>query len=228
MARASETFHEPQQRAMNDKNQNPDPTGSDDSYERGAGGGASVDGDEEQATPTEQAPATEQGDGSLADDTGSDVAQLSSREDWQRRVDEQRDKHLRLAADYENFRKRAARERQEAGWRAQGDMVRGLIEALDDLARFAHVDPDTVDSSTVVQGADMVERKVLKSLAGHGLEVIDPLDHPFDPKVHEAVGTEPALSREDDHMVGKVYQRGYVFNGQLLRPARVVVKQWNG
>ena len=44
----------------------------------------------------------------------------------------------------------------------------------------------------------------------------------------EAVGTEPALSPEDDHMVGKVYQRGYVFNGQLLRPARVVVKQWNG
>jgi len=211
---------------MNDKNRNPDPTGSEDSYERGAAG-AWVNGDE-QAPPTEQAPSSEQGDGSLADDTDSDVAELSNREDWQRRVDEQRDKHLRLAAEYENFRKRAARERQEAGWRAQADMARGLLEALDDLSRFAHVDPATVDSATVVQGADMVERKVLKSLAGHGLEVVDPLDHPFDPKVHEAVGTEPALSPEDDHMVGKVYQRGYVFNGQLLRPARVVVKQWNG
>ena len=107
-------------------------------------------------------------------------------------------------------------------------MTRGLLEALDDLSRFAHVDPTTVDAGTVVEGVDMVERKLLKSLAGHGLEVIDPLDHPFDPKVHEAVATEPALSREDDHLVGKVYQRGYVFNGQLLRPARVVVKQWNG
>ena len=211
---------------MNDKNRNPDPTSSDDSYERGAGG-AWVN-DDEQAPPTEQAPSSEQGDGSLADDRDSDVAELSNREDWQRRVDEQRDKHLRLAAEYENFRKRAVRERQEAGWRAQADMARGLLEALDDLSRFAHVDPATVDSATVVQGADMVERKVLKSLAGHGLEVVDPLDHPFDPKVHEAVGTEPALSPEDDHMVGKVYQRGYVFNGQLLRPARVVVKQWNG
>ena len=212
---------------MNDKNRNTDPTESDDDYERAARGSAGVNDADDQA-PTEQSPVTEQGDGSSAPDMGSDIAELSTRDDWQRRVDEQRDKHLRLAAEYDNFRKRAVRERQEAGWRAQGEMVRGLIDALDDLTRFAHVDPTTVDSATVVQGVDMVERKLLKSLAGHGLEVVDPLDHPFDPKVHEAVGTEPALSPEDDHMVGKVYQRGYVFNGQLLRPARVVVKQWNG
>jgi molecular chaperone GrpE len=214
---------------MNDKKRKPDPSNSGDAYERAAGGSAWGNDDEiDQIPPTEQAPESEQGDGSLASDTERDVAELSTRDDWRRRVDEQRDKHLRLAAEYDNFRKRAARERQEAGWRAQADMVRGLIEALDDLTRFAHVDPSTADASTVVEGVDMVERKMMKSLAGHGLEVIDPLDHPFDPKVHEAVGTEPALSPEDDHMIGKVYQRGYVFNGQLLRPARVVVKQWNG
>jgi molecular chaperone GrpE len=213
---------------MNDKKRNSDPSNSEDAFERAAGSGAWGDDDIDRMSPTEQSPESEQGDGSSAPDTGSDVAELSTRDEWRRRVDEQRDKHLRLAAEYDNFRKRAAKERQEAGWRAQGEMVRGLIEALDDLSRFAHVDPATVDSSTVVQGADMVEKKMMKSLAGHGLEVIDPLDHPFDPKVHEAVGTEPALSPEDDHMVGKVYQRGYVFNGQLLRPARVVVKQWNG
>lgn len=212
---------------MNDRKRNSDPSNSEDAYERGARGNASVNGEDDQS-PTEQAPVTEQGDGSGAPDTGSDVAELSSRDDWQRRVDEQRDKHLRLAAEYDNFRKRAARERQEAGSRAQGEMVRGLIDALDDLTRFAHVDPATVDAATVVQGVDMVERKMLKALAGNGLDVVDPLDQPFDPKVHEAVGTEPALSPEDDHLVGKVYQRGYVFNGQLLRPARVVVKQWNG
>jgi len=212
---------------MSDKNRNPDPSDSDDAYERSARGSASINGDDDQ-TPTEQAPVTEQGDGSGAPDTGSDVAELSTRDEWQRQVNEQRDRHLRLAAEYDNFRKRSVKERQEAGWRAQAEMVRGLIEALDDLSRFAHVDPATVDASTIVQGVDMVERKMLKSLAGHGLEVVDPLDHPFDPKVHEAVGTEPALSPEDDHMVAKVYQRGYVFNGQLLRPARVIVKLWNG
>jgi molecular chaperone GrpE len=200
---------------MNDKNRKSDPS-SEDTF------------DDLDQPPTEQAPASEQGDGSLADDTSRDVAELSGILEWKRQADDHRDKHLRLAAEYENFRKRAVRERQEAGWRAQADMVRGLIDALDDLSRFAHVDPVTTESKTVVEGVDMVERKMMKSLAGHGLEVVDPIDQPFDPKLHEAVGTEPALSPEDDHMVGKVYQRGYVFNGQLLRPARVVVKQWNG
>ena len=146
----------------------------------------------------------------------------------QRAIDEHRDRYLRLAAEYDNFRKRSARERQEAQWRGQADMVKGMLDALDDLARFAHVDPATVDAKTVVEGAAMVERKLAKTLAGHGLEIVHPQDHPFDPALHEAVSTEPALSREDDHVVARVYQPGYVFNGQLLRPARVVVKQWNG
>jgi molecular chaperone GrpE len=69
---------------------------------------------------------------------------------------------------------------------------------------------------------------LLKALGSAGLEIINPVDQTFDPKLHEAVATEPALSPEDDHVVSRVYQQGYLFNGQLLRPARVVVKQWNG
>lgn len=140
----------------------------------------------------------------------------------------QREQYLRLAAEYDNYRKRSVRERQEAGARAQADLVKQLVEALDDLARFAHVDPATVDAATVVQGAEMVEKKLLKSLGMAGLEVVNPIDQSFDPALHEAVSTEPAKSREDDHTVARVYQPGYVFNGQLLRPARVVVKQYNG
>jgi molecular chaperone GrpE len=143
-----------------------------------------------------------------------------------RELDDQREKYLRLAAEYDNFRKSATREREESRHRAQGDLVLGLLDALDDLSRFAHLDPSATESKTVVEGAEMVERKLLKSLAGHGLEVINPVDHPFDPAVHEAVQSEPALSPEDDHMVSRVFQPGYVFSGRLLRPARVVVKQW--
>jgi molecular chaperone GrpE len=106
--------------------------------------------------------------------------------------------------------------------------VKQLLDPLDDLARFAHVDPATVEAVTVVQGAEMVEKKLLKSLGSAGLEIIDPVNQTFDPTLHEAVATEPALSPEDDHVVARVYQSGYRFNGQLLRPARVVVKQWNG
>ena len=68
----------------------------------------------------------------------------------------------------------------------------------------------------------------MKTRAGHGLEIVDPVGRPFDPAFHEAVATEPATSEEEDHTVARVYQSGYVFRGQLLRPARVVVKQWPG
>ena len=143
-------------------------------------------------------------------------------------LSEQRDRYLRLAAEYDNFRKRSAKERAESGSRAQAELVTKLIDALDDLSRFAHIDPAATDPQTLHKGIEIVEQKVLKSLGAAGLEVINPLDQTFDPTLHEAVSTEPALSPEDDHTVAKVFQPGYRFNGQLLRPARVVVKQWNG
>src|SRR5579871_3520404 len=65
-------------------------------------------------------------------------------------VDDQRDRYLRLAAEYENYRKRSTRERQEAGSRAQADLVKQLIDALDDLSRFAHVDPAKTEPATFV------------------------------------------------------------------------------
>jgi molecular chaperone GrpE len=162
-------------------------------------------------------------------DVGSDgAASVEGTDALARELAEQRDKYLRLAAEYDNFRKRTTRERQDAHLRGQADMLKGMIDALDDLGRFAHVDPSSTDTKTVVDGVGMVEKKLLKTLAGHGLEVLDPTGKPFDPAHHEAVMTEPAASKDEDHVVARVFQLGYLFNGQLLRPARVVVKQWNG
>ena len=148
----------------------------------------------------------------------SDSAQLA----------EQRDKYLRLAAEYDNFRKRTARERQEAQSRGQADLLKGMLDTIDDIGRFAHVDPSTTNAQTVVEGVAMVEKKLLKTLGSLGLEIVNPAGEPFDPSLHEAVMTEPAASPDEDHQVARVFQPGYLFNGQLLRPARVVVKQWNG
>jgi molecular chaperone GrpE len=167
-------------------------------------------------------------DASAAQSVADDSPPSAAGNDAQRMLAEQHDRYLRLAAEYDNYRKRAVRERQEASVRGQAEMLRGLLDALDDLTRFAHVDPATTDTKTVVDGVAMVERKMLKALTGIGLEIVNPVDQTFDPAHMEAVATEPALSREDDHVVAKVYQQGYLFNGQLLRPARVVVKQWNG
>lgn len=168
-----------------------------------------------------------QPDTSSADATVADTV-LSDSDAVQRELGEQKEKYLRLAAEYDNFRRRAAKEKQEAGWRAQGELVRGILDALDDITRFAHVDPSTVDAKTVVDGVLLVEKKLFKSLAGHGFETIDPTSHPFDPTQHEAVTTMPASIEEEDGTVGATFQVGYIINGHVLRPARVVVKQWNG
>ena len=163
------------------------------------------------------------------DDATSAVASAdASPEAMQREIADLKDRYLRQAAEYDNFRRRAVKERQEAGWRGQGELVRGILDAIDDITRFAHVDPDTVDAKTVVDGVQMVEKKLLKSLAGHGFEIIDPTGHPFDPAKHEAVSTAPAAMHEEDGIVAATFQVGYLINGVVLRPARVVVKQWHG
>src|SRR5688572_29124873 len=162
------------------------------------------------------------------DQDGASTAATAAAAEAESGIDGEREKYLRLAAEYDNYRKRSARERSDAGSRAQADLVRQMVEALDDLARFAHVDPSTIDAETIVQGVDMVEKKMMKALGSAGLRVINPVGETFDPSLHEAVATEPTSAAEDDHVVARVYQPGYVFNTQLLRPARVVVKQWNG
>jgi molecular chaperone GrpE len=144
-----------------------------------------------------------------------------------RAMAELRDKYLRLAAEFDNYRKRTTRERAEAGARAQADLVRHITDSLDDLGRVIAVDPASTDARSVIEGVDLVAKKLLKALTAAGLELIDPVNQTFDPAFHEAVATEPALSPEDDHVVSQVFQPGYRFGGQLLRPARVVVRQWS-
>lgn len=139
-----------------------------------------------------------------------------------------KDKYLRLAAEYDNFRKRAQKERTEVWGKAQADLVQRLVDALDDLARFAHVDPAQTDAKTLHDGVDMVERKVWKHLEAAGVTRVDQIGIPFDPTRHEAVTTGAAETPAADHTVGAVLQPGYVMAGTLLRPARVQVLQWQG
>jgi molecular chaperone GrpE len=194
---------------------------SDDEFARGGDRDAANEGDDElEAVVADPAD--------VSDPATSAARAAGADSDLQRRLTEEHDRYLRLAAEYDNYRKRTMRERGELSARAQADLVKQLIDPIDDLARFAHVDHSTTDALTIAQGAEMVEKKLLKALSAAGLETVDPVNQTFDPKLHEAVATEPALSPEDDHVVSRVYQVGYLFGGQLLRPARVVVKQWNG
>lgn len=130
------------------------------------------------------------------DATGETDAPPVDGKEENREAEEEREKFLRLAAEFDNYRRRATRERAEAGARAQASLVGELLEALDDLARFAHLDPAATDAATVVQGASMVERKLMKVLSSAGLEIVNPVDEVFDPGRQEAVATEPAESAE--------------------------------
>ncbi|HTR19724.1 MAG TPA: nucleotide exchange factor GrpE [Gemmatimonadales bacterium] len=141
---------------------------------------------------------------------------------------EAKDRHLRLAAEFDNFRKRIARERTETAVRAQAEVVVRLVDALDDLARFAHVDPAQTDAKALHEGVDMVERKFWKELGAIGLSRIDQVGAPFDPTIHEAVATTPATAPEQDHTVGAILQAGYKLGDSLVRPARVLVLTWTG
>jgi molecular chaperone GrpE len=139
-----------------------------------------------------------------------------------------KDKYLRMAAEYDNFKKRSVKERTEAWQRAQADLVQRLVDALDDLARFAHVDPAQTDAKTIHDGVDMVERKMWKALDAAGVARVDQVGVPFDPHVHEAVTTRPADHPAKDHTVGAILQPGYRMGDALIRPARVIVLQWQG
>src|SRR5665647_2622141 len=99
----------------------------------------------------------------------------------QRELTTERDKHLRLAAEFDNFRRRNLKEKMEAESRGQAELARMILDPLDDIARFAHVDPAVTESKTVVEGVEMVEKKLDKLLRGVGLEPVNPVDQRFDP-----------------------------------------------
>src|SRR2546427_3498225 len=84
-----------------------------------------------------------------------------------------KDTYLRLAAEYDNFRKRTLKERTELWSKAQADLVQRLVDALDDLARFAHIEPSAETAKTIHEGVDLVERKIWKELEAAGVRRVD-------------------------------------------------------
>jgi molecular chaperone GrpE len=149
-------------------------------------------------------------------------------EQLQAQLDELQDRHLRTAAEYDNFRKRTAKERSEMWQRAQADVVANILDALDDFGRVLDVDPATASAGDVIKGVELVERKLLRELEIAGLERVGQVGEPFDPNHHEAIGSVPAEFEEQDHTVGTIVQIGYRYGGTLIRPARVQVMMWTG
>lgn len=133
------------------------------------------------------------------------------------------DKHLRLVAEFNNFRRRSEQERLNAWARAQADVIAKFLDVLDDLNRVAQLDLSNATVDAIMEGVDLVERKFVRMLEDAGVEVLDPEGERFDPERMEAMMRVPAESEEQDDAVAQVFQKGYSLKGTLVRPARVAV-----
>ncbi len=181
-----------------------------DGAERGSDGG----GKEEAAEP--EGSVEEAGD-EMPGDADSELAAL------QREFDDLNDRHLRLAAEFNNFRRRSEQERLESWTRARADLVADFLDVLDDLHRVAELDLSNATVEAIMEGIDLVEKKFMRVLNDVGVEIIDPVGEPFDPEMMEAMMRVPAESEDADDTVASVFQKGYTLKGILVRPARVGV-----
>lgn len=137
-----------------------------------------------------------------------------------------RDEYLadlqRVAAEYENYRKRAAREQERLVAHAHERLVLQLLPVLDDLERTLEA-AERHEEAALVEGVRLVERSLRKALEKEGLVEIE-TDGSFDPHVHEALLTQPRDDAESGSVV-EVLQRGYRLGDRVVRPARVIVAE---
>lgn len=141
-------------------------------------------------------------------------------------LEELEDRHLRLVAEFDNFRKRTLRERAQTAERAQADLVRQLLESLDDLARVSELGSTDHDAAALLEGVQLVERKLLRALEQQGLRPINAAGQRFDPQIHDALTTVATGNPEEDEIVSQEIARGYAFKDTLLRPAAVEVRMY--
>jgi molecular chaperone GrpE len=140
----------------------------------------------------------------------------------------ERDEYLELAqrtrADFENYRKRVARETSDALARGKAELARELLPVIDNLERALESGADASSHEALVKGVGMVRNELHGRLEGAGVESFDPTGERFDPQLHEALSTKPDEGTEPGVVVETV-AKGYRLNGQVLRAAKVVVSQ---
>ncbi|HEX2266544.1 MAG TPA: nucleotide exchange factor GrpE, partial [Solirubrobacterales bacterium] len=141
--------------------------------------------------------------------------------DANRERDEYLDLARRTKADFENFRKRAATQAQEALTRGKVEVAREVVDAVDNLERALEAAGEE-NGEGLRAGVEMVLKGLRETLDRNGIDVVDPKGEKFDPNQHEALSTMPVEGTESGVVV-EVMQKGYRMDEQLIRPARVVV-----
>jgi molecular chaperone GrpE len=178
-------------------------------------------GDDSPSAEEQEAPAAVAGDDGSA--RARDVTEIEGDLDELVTVAAERDEYLALAqrtqADFENYRRRVAREAVLAQERGVAKLAKELLPALDSLDRALEAaDQD----DPLLQGVRLVRAELIDALARLGIESFSPAGEPFDPSVHEAMAQQ-AIAGVASGLVAEVYQPGYRLGEHVIRPARVVV-----
>jgi molecular chaperone GrpE len=141
-------------------------------------------------------------------------------------LESEKDQHVRLQAEFENFRRRSLKEKQDGLKFGHQNLVKDLLSTVDNLERALEhgAQNDGPDGQGILDGVELVHREILGALAKHAVTEIDAQGKPFDPAVHEAMGQVPS-EEVAVNTVLQVLQKGYVIHDRMLRPARVLVSR---
>lgn len=144
------------------------------------------------------------------------------KDDAEKRCKEMEDKFLRTYADFENFRKRVAKEKEDIAFHASEKLLKEFLEVKDHLELALEHSKDAADAKGLREGVLLTLKQLEKFLEKNGVKEISPLGEPFDPAFHEAIHQEKSVEYKPGAIV-HVYQKGYLYRDKLLRPARVTV-----
>jgi len=145
-------------------------------------------------------------------------------EERERETKEHYDRLLRVAADFDNYKKRAAKEKEEWTKFANEDLIRALLPFIDNLERAVNHAEKVVDSGVLIEGVRLTIQQLLQTLNKFGLSSFESVGKPFDPAIHEAMLVVETDKHEPNHVVEE-FQKGYLLNDRLLRPATVSVSK---
>ncbi len=173
---------------------------------------------QDEAPPQTEPDSDNQNAGEEAPETAADAEAILHAEEL---IEEANNRHLRLAADFDNFKKRVRQERLELLQYASASLAERMLPVLDDFERVLEHAPEGTDSNWL-KGVRMTVQKLQDALQSVGVETIQAVGAPFDPKLHEAIGTEECADQPEDTVV-KELRRGYRIHDRVLRPALVSV-----
>lgn len=153
----------------------------------------------------------------------NDLNLLAELEKVKAELNAKNDRLLRLQADFDNFRKRAAKEKTELANVIEQSFLTDLLPLLDNLARASGAaEGENSDVETLRKGIEMIRAETIAALTKHGLEPIDTENKMFDPNFHQAVGAVQDETKQDGTIAAE-FQRGYIARGKVIRPSMVQV-----